>query len=270
MPREIDGSRIDAGLADALAGKGTLVFFDALRRAGGMPGPRPNVDLLRAVGARLAAGGKAGQALVRTMLADEHPALHRAALHAVSAEKDAIARLHDLADEPVKLRRDSVVDALAEVMSADADAGAAELARFTDGFLHAHVALDALGDPRVLDRLSGPTELFARFAEAFDLADGAPRSADRSQGLRILREGMPAQLARVVPRFREALGFIEERTDRERPETRQVVAQMITALRNVVARSRLDDLRARLEATEKPPRDPTRIVKGTRKRSRGR
>jgi hypothetical protein len=130
------------------------------------------------------------------------------------------------------------------------------------------VALEALSHPKVLRRVSSAGEILARFAEAFELADGAPRSADRAQGLRVLREGFPEQVARVVGRFPASISFIEERCDRERPETRAVVEEMIDALRDVVARARIDELRKSLESTAKPPRDPTRIVKGTRRRGR--
>ncbi|MBL9024866.1 MAG: hypothetical protein JNL21_21900 [Myxococcales bacterium] len=270
-------TRLDDTLKVALEGGDPRPFFSELERVSGMPGPRPNLVLLKSIGATIARGGTDGRELIDVMIAEKRQALFQTGVYAVAhlaAQKglkgNAFDALHDLADDSVKERRDAVADALADAVAAVGDDAARLLVRFTDGFLHAHVALEALTQERSLARLSSADEIVARFSEAFDLADTATRSADRSQGLRILREGMPAQIARAVPRFGELVSFVEERTTRERPETREVVAKTISALRRVIGESRADRLRAQLAASDKPLRDAARVVHGTRKRSRGR
>jgi hypothetical protein len=270
-------TRLDDALEDALAGGSPRPLFGELERVSGMPGPRPNLLLLKSLGARIARAGASGRELAEILIAEKSLALYTTGVFSVGAEalekgsrKRALERLHDLADEPLKERRSMVVEALADVVAHAGDAAVAALSSFTDGYLHATVALEASTEQRALAKQSSPDELLARFGEAFDLADDAPRSADRSQGLRILREGFPHQIARAVPRFGELVAFVEERATRERPETREVVADTIAALRKVVGEARADKLRVVHQASAKAPRDPSRIVKGTRKRSRGR
>jgi hypothetical protein len=270
-------TRLDDTLARALEGDDPRPFFAELERVSGMPGPRPNLILLRMLGATIARDTRGGRALTDALVGSDRQALFQTGVYAVAelASKKKLSaheleRLHDLADEPVKERRDAVADALADAVAARGDEVAKALVRFTDGYLHAHVALEALTSARGLARLSTSDELLARFAEAFDLADDAPRSADRSQGLRVLREGLPRQIARAVRRFGELVGFVEERVGRERPETREVIAQTITALRKVIGEAKADKLRAAFDPTPKQLRDAARVVHGTRKRSRGR
>jgi hypothetical protein len=183
----------------------------------------------------------------------------------------AVEPFHDRADDVDVDRRLIVIDALASLVEARGDEIAASLDTYTDGFLHASVALEALSRSASLSRLGSHEALFDRLSEAFDLADDAPRSADRSQGLRELRRGMPAQLARIAARFEDAtVAWLEERCARERPETREILTETISRLRSVIGEASADRLRAALTATAPPPRDPSRIVHGTRKRSRGR
>jgi hypothetical protein len=270
-------TRLDDALEEALAGGRPAQLFSELERVSGMPGPRPNLLLLKSLGARIARGGAPGRELTDVLIAQKSLPLYTTGVFAVGADaaskatrQRGLGKLHDLADEPIKERRRMVVEALADLVAAHGDEIAEAMKRFTDGFLHASVALEALTEQRALARLSAPDALLARFAEAFDLADEAPRAADRAQGVRVLREGMPAQIARAVVRFGELAEFVEERATRERPETREVVAQTITALRKVVGEAGADRLRKTHVDSAKPPRDPSRIVQGTRKRSRGR
>lgn len=270
-------TRLDDALEEALAGGKTTALFSELERVSGMPGPRPNLLLLKTLGARIARGGASGRELAEVLVAQESLPLFTTGVFAIGADAQnkatrqrGLGRLHDLSDEPLKERRTIVVEALADLIASSGDDVAEALSIFTDGFLHAVVALEALTDQRSLAKLSKPDALIARFSEAFDLADDASRAADRAQGVRILRESMPAQIARAIVRFGELETFVEERATRERPETREVVASTIAALRRVLGEAGADRLRKTHAASAKPPRDPSRIVKGTRKRSRGR
>jgi hypothetical protein len=133
------------------------------------------------------------------------------------------------------------------------------------------VALEALADRTLLATLPAGDAVLARLDEAFQLADVSPRAAERSQGLRTLRRGFPVQIARFAVRFPEVLAWFTERTQAKRPETREVVHETILALKkNHLAVAEVDRLMAAFAASAPAPRDPTRIVQGTRNRSRGR
>jgi hypothetical protein len=96
-----------------------------------------------------------------------------------------------------------VLDALTHVLAARGDEGARAVLPLADGFLHAFVALEALTSPRVLEKLSEPGSVLDLMSDAFTRADDSPRSADRSQGLRVLRLGLPRQILRAAVRFSE-------------------------------------------------------------------
>jgi hypothetical protein len=255
-------------------------FFDVLIRHGGIPGPQARTSSSRARSA-------ASWPSVAPRRSSSRPSCSRRSTssssasawsrwpHAPARIKRAAAGvelLHDHADEIDADRRNVVTDALALLVEAKGDDVAIALARFTDGFLHATIALEALTRPGSLSRLSKPEPLFERFSEAFDLADSAPRSADRAQGVRELRRTLPAQLARTAGRFEDlTLAWFEERCTRDRPETREVLTETISRLRPVIGEPAADRLRAALSPRRRRlPRDPSRIVHGTRKRSRGR
>jgi hypothetical protein len=265
-------TRLESALESALGGGDAEPLLDAIERVSGLPGPRPNLTLLESVGAQIARRRSGAAArLVEALLEDRREALFRVGLYAVAASGDrALERLHDLADEPVKERRQAVIDAVAVVVAALGGDAPGRLAAFMDGYLHAHVALEALTRPRALSRVGRAGGVVPLLEAAFDLADEAPRSADRLQGVRLLREGLPGQVARLACRFDEVVALVPAWSERERPETREVVAEVVAALRKIVGEARADRLRATLASFAKPPRDPSRIVRGTRKRSRGR
>lgn len=277
MP-EAQPSKLDAALDLVLAGGPLRGLLDVLDRHSNLPGTRPNLEFARTVGIAIASRRGKADALVRALLAapGEYPvivAAHALAQRAIVGldARGAMGALHDLADEPRHLVRMGIVSALREVLLVKGEETLRELATWTDGYFHAHVVLQALADREVLDRLRGPEEVLARLDEAFTLADVSPRAAERSQGLRTLREAMPAEIVVLSARFPEVVAWLEAKTSSKRPETREVVSQAITALRrgglkNAEA-ARIGGL---LEASKKPPRDAARIVSGTRKRSKGR
>jgi len=146
-----------------------------------------------------------------------------------------------------------------------------DLAAWTDGYLQAHVALEALAERRWLTTLPSGESVIERLDEAFVLADASPRSAERSQGMRTLRQGMPAQIALFAARFPETLAWLEKKTASTRPETREVVTGAIRALRRRgISDVEAGRLTALLEASGKPRRDADRVVHGTRRRGKGR
>ncbi|WP_441288230.1 hypothetical protein ACSRUE_40575 [Sorangium sp. KYC3313] len=261
------------------------------------PLPRVNLDLARAVGAAIADRGAPAERLVRALCATtEEYALIVAAQALASLAVQGAARaggagqapraggarrgkggldpleaLEELAEDPRRVVRDGVVAALRAVIAARGDAAVGELSSWTDGYLQAYVALEALAERTLLARLSAGAEVVERLEEAFVLSDRSPRADERLQGLRLLRQGMPAQIAALAGRFPEVVRWLEEKTGAERPESRDVVADAIAALRKAsFSDAEVSRLSAALGATAPTPRYAARIVQGTRKRSKGR
>ncbi len=272
----LKSDRIEASLVAALESGEPTQFFDLVDRISGMPGPRPHTDVLRAFGIRIAGEGKTGAALRDMMLEQDKLSLLYVGTMALAAaaekpnEKRCLKMLIDLADEPLKERRDTVIDGLVHVLAARGDEAARFITPHADGYLHAFVALEAITARKVLDKLTDPDSALGLLGDAFKLADEAPRAAGRSQGLRVLRSGLPIQIARAAARFRETMPWLEERLDTPRPETREVLATTVNLLRKHVGEAEADRLRARYDTGAKPARDPTRKIKGMRNRSKGR
>ncbi|HSN97434.1 MAG TPA: hypothetical protein VLS89_04015 [Candidatus Nanopelagicales bacterium] len=275
----LKSERMEAALAKALDGA-PAPLVDALERSSGMPGPRPNLDLARAVGAAIGRAGHKGLVLLDALTSDEKReyllmvAAQGFAARLAEGKADAGEALQRLAEDPRRLVRDGVVDALRALLESRGEAGVALLQGWTDGYLQANVALSALADRALLARLPGGAgpEVLARLEEAFALADGSPRAAERLQGVRQLREGLAKQISVIAARFPEALGWLEGKArETERPESREVIAGAITVLRKEgFGQAEADRIQAVLAGSAPAPRDPSRVVQGTRKRSRGR
>jgi hypothetical protein len=185
--------------------------------------------------------------------------------------EEALADLQALAEDPRHVVRSGIVGALRLRLAAMGEPAVVGLAAWTDGYLQAHVALEAMADKTWLTTLPSCESLLARLEEAFILADASPRSAERTQGMRTLRQGMPAQIVVFAARFPETLAWLEKKTASTRPETREIVAGAIRALRRTVLSDvEAGRLAALMEASAKPRRDADRVVHGTRKRGRGR
>ncbi len=279
--------RLTAALDRAIAaeGEGDADLFDLLLRSSGLPGPSANHDLARAIGAAIAARGSKGERLVRALVQSEDEYLRIVAAMAFAALSlpgpkpgatrarvaQALADLQELAEDPRHIVRGGIVSALRVRLAALGEAAVVDLAAWTDGYLQAHVALEAMADRQWLTTQASPVEILARLDEAFVLADASPRSAERTQGMRTLRQGMPAQIVAFVARYPEALAWLEGKTASARPETREILEGAVRLLRRTV----LSDVEAGrftalLEASAKPRRDADRVVHGTRRRGRGR
>jgi hypothetical protein len=290
--------RIETSLTRAIE---TRDFRDLLERAGpamGLPGPRPRMEVAREMGLVMAREGERGRELARVLGASDREdarviaaaAFGAFAASAAGAQRHpggaggasargktrrntghadgALAALEELAEDVRGSVRHAVIDALRTVLAADLTGTLGALAGWTDGFLQAHVALEALVDRKVLVALPSADVVLALLEPAFQMADDAPRAADRWQGVRVLRQGLPAQITAFVGRFGELFGWVLARAAAQRPETREVLEQTADALSRASFRnSDVDTLRAALTKSAKPPRDPSRVVQGTRKRS---
>lgn len=273
----LESPRIEKALARAIDEGSTSDLFDQLTRSSGLPGPRPNLDLARALGGAIAARRGRADALVRELLGatSEYPVIVAAfalasRLLAGLDPRGSMKALHDLAEDPRHHVRAGVVDALRMLIADRGDPLLDELAAWTDGYLHAHVVLEALADRTLLASLTSSAAILARLDEAFALADLSPRAAERSQGVRLLRGAMPVQIAVFAARCPEVLTWLADRTRSQRPESREVIRETLLALRRAGFKGAdVDRLAAALEASAPPPRDPSRIVHGTRQRGRG-
>jgi hypothetical protein len=282
---ELRSERILGALDGALATGDVGPFFEQLRRSSGLPGPRPNFDLARAVGHALSRHEGRADAIVAALARSDEEYLRVVAAMVFAARSlpgpdkrrsrtridEALADLQELAEDPRHGVRSGIVEALRLRLSAMGEPAVVDLAAWTDGYLQAHVALEALAERQWLTTLPSGESVVERLEEAFELADASPRSAERSQGMRTLRQGMPAQIALFAARFPETLAWLERKTASARPETREVVAGAIRALRRKgISDVEAGRLTALLEASGKPRRDADRVVHGTRRRGKGR
>jgi hypothetical protein len=288
-PSPIRSAALLAAVDRAIGGE-LRGLHDALLRDSGYPGPRPNYALARALGAELAARGEAAAELLATLAAvdadEDRPqaffpvvaayAWAGAAMGGGAAQ--AQEALRDMASDDRPLVRRAVEDAVADVVARDpgrADPVADALAAWMRDYGTAACALRILVDRRVLDALRDVGRLQARLEDALALVEASTRARERDLAFRRLLEAVPealteaaarhAAIAAWLParaattrhaRLREALGDVERRL-RDRGERR--------ADRGALART--------LDATKKPPRDPTLLREGTRgrgKRRRGR
>jgi hypothetical protein len=273
---ELKNPRLDAALEAALRGSPPGALFAEMERGSGLPGPRANADLAAAVAARVAAAGRRGDGLLRALLDGPEFAVV-VAVHAFAARwragvdaPGASQALQDLCEHQSAHVRAAIVDVVRARLGAGA-AALSELDAWLDGFLQAHTVLAALVDRETLAAMGAGqgSEVIARLDTAFSLADSAPRAADRSQGLRTLRRDLPAQIAAVGRRWPdETMAWVEARSAAKHPETRAVLARTLELMRAQLAPAERARLAGALSASAKPPRDPSRIVQGTRRRGK--
>jgi hypothetical protein len=182
---------------------------------------------------------------------------------------EMLAALQELAEDSRAVVRAGVIDAVRTLLAADLPATLVDLHDWMDGFLQAHVALEALVDRQILAAVHRPEPIRELLDAAFELADAAPRAADRWQGVRTLRDGLPAQIATFAGRFSEIYDWVLARATAQRPETREVLESTVSALgRASIRKADTDALRDALAKSAKAPRDPSRIVHGTRRRGK--
>lgn len=262
--------------------------FRVLVSLGNLPGPRANEAVAQAFADELASHGGAAEPLLREMATlDERQAAGTSAeifLVYVAAQTFAarILRGFDvaggyrdlelLAGDPRKVVRDGVISALRRLATAKdgaADALVTKLAAFADGFLGAAVALEALADRAVLDRIGDHDALAQRLDEATTLVEDAPRSAERSQGRRRLLEVLAETLPSFAQRVPAVRAWLLPRLATKQPELRAAFEDVVRRLQKAGATNEtLAELRAALDRSRAPLRDPTHFKGPTRGRGR--
>lgn len=282
-----DGLRDDALLAalDAAVAGRPDALYQSLTLSSRLPGPRPNLDLAEGIALELASRGKAGDRLLEAMItidASRAPGgtpwefipmvgVVAAGVRGAGDEK-ARARVVDLLhDAAADLRyrvRGLVPEALARIGEVAGDALVPMCTSWTEGYFHAAALLLALAHERWVKTLADEAEVLARLDEAFVLAETAPRSAERYPGRKALVEALGTAPASLTARFGPpVLDLLARHTKTKMPELRDAI-RAVTTSKALAARYRdaLASLTAALAATETAPRDPTRIVQGTRGR----
>ncbi len=279
---ELRNAAIAAELDRAAARGSHAELFALLCRFSGLPGPRPNENLAWGVAHAVAAMGRRADALVRDLCATAGThekgtgeflpivgAFCIAARFAsgVSAE-DSIEALRPLTEDARHLVRSGAVAALVEMGRTGGDALVGELAAFTDGYLSASVAIDAMTARSWLDALRSAETLLARLDEAFSLVEAAPRADQRSQGYRELLKVMPEAWSRVLDRFSDATAaWLESKAATEHVELREALGEFARrATSRGHARGKLARFESLLAASAPPRRDPKTYVGPTRQR----
>ncbi len=277
-------------LAGALGGK-VAPLEDLLGRYGGGNDPRPNLRLAAAFGAEVASQPEAiTRVLARFTADDAAPDTTRVFLPIAAAHgwvgrlraglnvEEAWLALGELAaDErfPVRL---GTLDALRAFVAGQGGArvllerarGWLEGEDYVAAFASAAVVLDVFADRQALTALGDARGLLAYLSRAIELLAGASRSAERSESRRRLLSSLPRTLTAVVVAFGagdQGATWLEAECARARhPDLRAALSEAILGLRGksqgqgALVSQRL---RAALEGSAKPPRDPTRKRPGT-------
>ena len=272
-----------AELESALTRRNYAALFALLRRLSGLPGPQANDTLAWAFGQEVARAGPRAEELVKELCAmsaarapagtdsEFLPMVGAACIGARLAEGPDAAlldRLRVLAEDPRHRVRDGVCRALVEASRARGDDLADLLSAWTDGYLGAAVALEALTARTWLDRSKSPAVVLGRLEEAFDLAERAPRADQRSQGYRLLVKSLAEAPARLLDRFPQAtLAWLESKAVTNDVALRGALSDLLV---NARARGHgagsLERLEQVLAASAPPRRDPRTYVGPIRKR----
>lgn len=282
------GMGLDEATTRALAGDATELY-GVLSRGSGLPGERANLSLAATFAQSCASDARAA-ALATKMAgleADAAPGgspLEFIPLCGVLAAGAIAARqpktrtamvkiLHDACDDLRFRVRDVVPAALALIGAREGGALLAELEPFTEGYFHAASLLRAMTSQEWLPQIEDPEPAVEALVRAFQLADEAPRSAERWPGYKALIEALEACIAPLALRFGEpvfaaAAGFA--RTDD--PHLRDSIKKALSRDKKLRARfpTELAAAMGALDARTKAPRDPRSLPRPTRKRGGGR
>jgi hypothetical protein len=270
-------------LSRALAGE-PRALRELLARHGGLPSPRPNLELAAAFGEEVARHGLRARRLLEALASDESSAERAEAFLPVAAafgfaslaigeedEASSLRALFELASDerpPVRLgarsalsqlgtRRKDGADRLVACFIAWTEAEDREARWWAEG-----VALELVAERKPMMGLSEPAQLFEVLERILGDLEGAPRAAQRSAARRRAMNVLPDTLAAVVGMLRGGDAWLEGRCAEARdPELRQAFAATIERLRKRGSGEKAETLRAleaALAASAKPPRDPTR------------
>ncbi len=294
MARTEEGLRNEAlrsALAEALHGSSSKLE-ELLSRHGALPTSRPNLSLAAAFGTEVTQlRGPVERLLLKLGADDAAPDTPRAFLPVAAAHAwtallregklkhtaQAWSALAELAGDeraPVRL---GALDALlnmalregfAEQLVSEAQVWLEHDDREVR-FGSTGVALEVLGEPRVINMFSDPEPLLTYVSRAIATVADAPRSAERSEGRRRLLLSLPRTLANLATSLRAGERGLQWLTHEceiaKHPDVRRALSLGTEQLRTggrshgVIA----EQLKQVLEGSAKPLRDPSRVRPGT-------
>lgn len=284
------GEALQAAFQEGIGGRPERLFV-LLGTASGLPGTRLNRTLAEAFAAECVGRGKPADKLIREMCflsADQAPGgteleflpvcgvFALGARAATSADsnlsKKALPILHSLAEDLRFRVREAVPVALGRIGAVMGDALVHEFASWTDGFFQAAAALNAMAEADFLPKIDDADAAIARLDEAYALAKNAARSASRYPGFKALIDALSVTPAKLATRFGSPV--FDHVTLWCNTEVKELRGAIAAVLRDERLASRFADdvkrVRAALDASVPPPRDPTRIIKGMRGRGKKR
>jgi hypothetical protein len=254
-----------------------------LRRFSGLPGPRPNDALALAFAEEVVRAGGAGDDLVKSLcgITEGHAppgsdgeflpmvgAMCLGVRLAANVDLGVLGQLRELADDSRHRVREAVVRALLHASRTRSDELAAQLSTWTDGYLGAAVALEALTVRSWVDRVRTPDAVLARLDEAFALVENAPRSDHRTQGYRLLVKAMCEAPGKLLDRFPGPTSvWLESKASTGDVDLRGALDELLQkAHASGHGAATLDKVEQAFAASAPPRRDPKTYVGPTRKR----
>lgn len=282
-------------LEDALAGR-TARLGQLLALHGGLPGSKANLPLAAAFGEAVAGEGERARAVLGELSREEAEARSPRAFLPIAAAYGYTARLeHDPRDAwaglfeltaddraPVRIGLTAALSAFVARRQGNLDALIAQAAAWLDADDREHayasqaIVLDVVTDRRGLGGLEDPNGLLEWMARLLEHVAHAPRAAERSLARRKVLAALPSALAEAAASTHEGVSWLAERiAETPHPDLRAVFERTLEQLRRSPRAQSvevLETLRAAIDATEKPPRDPGRIrpSKGRGRRARRR
>jgi hypothetical protein len=300
MARPDEGLRneeLRAAIPTALAGQPQRLE-ELLARFGTTPSGRPNLQLAAAFGAELAqAAPSPARLLMRLGDDDSAPDMPRvflpvAAAHGwtscIRAQREVEAGWHALAalaaDERVPVRL-GTLDALV-TLSARNQGADAFIERANEWLGHEDreirygamaLAIEIIGLNKILAAISDPDAMLTYLSRAIDEISDAPRAAERLESRRRALTSLSQTLAPIVASVRAAerglLWLDGECARAKHPDVRRSLSDTVSRLPTIAHAPRthaIDAIRASLEGSAKPLRDPTLLRPGTGRGKRSR
>jgi hypothetical protein len=265
----------------------TRPLFAFLARYSGLPGVKANANMALAFASQAATRGKRADALIRSM-ATIHPdrapggteleflpLCGVAAIGARAASDPKVVRVSldylEAAAEDLRFRvRDEVPRALARIGTVRGESLVDEVAGWMNGFFQSAAVLIAATDNGWLSTIHAPEAIVSRLDEAFQLARGAERAAERYPGYKALVDALSIAPRVFAGRFGAPVfdKLVLWSTVKE-PMLRDAIVKSIGGTR-LSKRFAPDVMRVQkaLEASAPVRRDPLTDVGPTRRRGK--
>jgi hypothetical protein len=192
-----------------------------------------------------------------------------------SMRDKALVLLEERAEDPRFRVRDAVPIGLAMLGTKMHAELATRVAHWTDRYFQAAAVLRALADRTWLETFApNEGELPIRLLdESFHLAADAPRSDSRYPGHKALVEALGYVPKAFIKRFGRAMfdQLAEWAPDVKMPELREaILANLDDSHFKKPFADEIKNVKALVESSKAPPRDPTRIIQGMRSRGKKR